>query len=105
MAPEQYAQEFQCSFESALIGSYYGAYLETAQAEDRLTRVPWEPSVPVHIALDLGIGDATAIWFVQAVGSMLHVIDYLEAIDHGLEWYAKVLKDKPYTLGRHLLPA
>ena len=79
MAPEQYAQEFECSFESALIGSYYGSYLETAQAEDRLTRVPWEPSVPVHTAWDLGVSDATAIWFVQPVGRMLHVIDYLEA--------------------------
>ena len=31
------------------------------------------------------------------VGKMLHVIDYLEASDHGLEWYAKVIKDKPYV--------
>ena len=104
MAPEQYAQEFECSFESALIGSYYGSYLETAQAEDRVTRVPWEPNTPVHTAWDLGISDATAIWFLQPVGRMLHVIDYLEASDHGLEWYAKVLKDKPYTYGRHFFP-
>ena len=47
---------------------------------------------------DIGVGDATAIWFVQAVGRMFHVIEYLEASDHGLEWYAKVLKEKPYTL-------
>lgn len=104
MAPEQYAQELECSFESALIGSYYGSYLETAQAEDRITRVPWEPSVPVHTAWDLGISDATAIWFIQPVGRMLHVIDYLEASDHGLEWYAKVLREKPYTYGRHYFP-
>lgn len=104
MAPEQYAQEFECSFESALIGSYYGSYLETAQAEDRLTRVPWEPNTPVHTAWDLGVSDATAIWFLQPVGRMLHVIDYLEASDHGLEWYAKVLKDQPYTYGRHYFP-
>lgn len=104
MAAEQYAQELEASFESALMGSYYGAYLETAQAEDRLTRVPWDPGVPVHTAWDLGISDATAIWFVQPVGRMLHVIDYLEASDHGLEWYVKVLKDKPYTYGRHYFP-
>ena len=55
MAPEQYAQEFECSFESALIGSYYGSYLETAPGGDRITRVPWEPNVPVHTAWDLGI--------------------------------------------------
>ena len=104
MAPEQYAQEFECSFESALIGSYYGSYLDTARTEDRITRVPWEPSVPCHTSWDLGVGDATAIWFLQAVGRMLHVIDYLEASDHGLEWYAKVLKDKPYVYGRHFFP-
>ena len=104
MAPEQYAQEFECSFESALIGSYYGSYLETAQAEDRLTRVPWEPSVPVHVSFDIGVGDATAAWFIQPIGRMLHVIDYLEASDHGLEWYAKVLREKPYTYARFFWP-
>ena len=93
-----------CSFESALIGSYYGSYLDTARAEDRITRVPWEPSLPVHTAWDLGVGDATAIWFLQPCQRMLHVIDYLEASDHGLEWYAKVLKDKPYVYGRHFFP-
>lgn len=104
MAPEQYAQEFECSFESALVGSYYGSYLETAREEQRITRVPHDPSVPVHTAWDLGISDATAIWFLQPVGRMIHVIDYLEASDHGLEWYAKVLREKPYTYGRHFFP-
>ena len=106
MAPEQYAQEFQCSFESALIGSYYGAYLETAARLSTGSRAcRGSRACPCIRAWDLGISDATAIWFVQAVGRMLHVIDYLEAIDHGLEWYAKVLKDKPYTYGRHYFPA
>ena len=104
MAPEQYAQEFECSFESALIGSYYGAYLDTAREEQRITRVPWEPSTPVHVAFDIGVGDATAAWFVQPVGKMLHVIDYLEASDHGLEWYAKVIKEKQYVYGRFFWP-
>jgi phage terminase large subunit len=66
--------------------------------------VPWDPMVPVHTAWDLGISDATAIWFIQPVGKMLHVIDYLEASDHGMEFYAKVLRDKPYTYGRHYFP-
>jgi hypothetical protein len=104
MAPEQYAQEFEVSFESALIGSYYGSYLETAQAEERLTTVPWQSHLPVHTAWDLGVSDATAIWFVQPVGSALHVIDYLEATDHGIEWYARALQAKPYVYGRHYFP-
>lgn len=104
MSPEQYNQEFLASFESALVGSYYGSYLETAQAEQRMTRVPWEPQVPVHVTFDIGVSDATAIWFIQPVGKMLHVIDYLEATDNGLEWYSKVLRDKPYTYGRFYWP-
>lgn len=104
MSPEQYAQEFECSFESALIGAYYADALATAEADRRITRVPWEPHAPVHTAWDLGMDDATAIWFVQPVGRMLHVIDYLEASDHGLDWYAKVLQDKPYVYGRHFFP-
>ena len=106
MAPEQYAQEFVCSFESALIGSYYGSYLDTAQdGGPHHARALGAQRTPVHTAWDLGVGDATAIWFVQPVGHMLHVIDYLEASDHGLEWYAKVLKDKPYTYWPSLLAA
>ena len=104
MAPEQYAQEWMCSFESALIGSYYGSYLETAAARN----THHARALGAQRARPHGLGsrhlDATAIWFVQAVGRMLHVIDYLEASDHGLEWYAKVLKDKPYTYGRHFFP-
>jgi phage terminase large subunit len=104
MSPEQYAQEFECSFESALIGSYYGAYLDTAREEQRLTRVPWDPMVPVHVSFDIGVADSTAIWFLQPVGRMIHVIDYLEATDRGLEWYSKALREKPYTYGRFYWP-
>ena len=32
------------------------------------------------------------------------MIDYLEATDHGLEWYARALKEKPYVYGRHFFP-
>ena len=104
MAPEQYAQEFEVSWESALIGAYYASYLQTAQEEGRLTRVPWDPQTPVHVSFDIGVSDATALWFIQPHGQMLHVIDYLEASDHGLEWYAKALKEKPYTYGRFFYP-
>lgn len=104
MSPEQYAQEFECSFESALVGAYYAGVLATAETEGRVTRTPWEPQYPVHTAWDLGVHDATAIWFLQPVGRMLHAIEYLEASDQGLEWYAKALRDRPYVYGRHYFP-
>jgi len=104
MSPEQYAQEFECSFESALVGAYYAEALATAESERRLARTPWEPQHQVHTAWDLGVSDATAIWFLQPVGRMLHAIDYIEASDHGLEWYVKALQAKPYIYGRHYFP-
>lgn len=104
MSPEQYAQEFEASFESALIGAYYAECLQTARDEGRITAVPHDPTQPVYTSWDLGVSDSTAIWFVQHVGQRFHVIDYLEASDHGMEFYARALAAKPYTYARHLLP-
>lgn len=104
MTPEQYAQEFECSFQAAVIGSYYGALIEAAEREKRIGRVPHEPSAPVTTAWDLGIGDSTAIWFCQQIGPERRVIDYYEASGVGLDHYVKVLREKPYTYSDTILP-
>ena len=105
MTPEQYAQEFECSFEAALVGAYYARELEAARAQKRIRSVPWEPTGPaVETYWDLGIGDPTAIMFVQRMGRELHVIDYYENRGQALHAYAKVLRERPYLYGRHHLP-
>ena len=40
--------------------------------------VPHDPTLQVHTAWDLGIGDLTAIWLIQIAGRELHAIDYIE---------------------------
>jgi phage terminase large subunit len=104
MSPEQYEQEFECSFQAAVIGSYYGKLLTDAERENRITRVPYDPAVPVHTSWDLGIGDSTAIWFIQQVGVEKRAIDYYESSGVGLDHYVKVLRDKPYIYGDTILP-
>ena len=104
MTEAQYAQEFECSFEAAVLGAYYGAELAAAESAGRIGRVPWEPKLRVHTAWDLGIGDSTAIWFWQQTGREIRIIDYYESHGVGLSHYARVLSDKPYAYGRHLLP-
>ena len=104
MSPEEYAQEFECSFTAALIGAYYGKLVETAEKEKRVTNVPHDPAVEVDTFWDLGIGDTTVIWFLQQVGQELHLIDYIEQSGQGLAWYVKELKKKDYTYGQHYLP-
>lgn len=90
-------QEFYCSFDAAVKGAYYASLLNQAENDKRIGFVPHDASKPVYTAWDLGVGDATAIWFYQVQGGEVDVIDYYEASGVGLDHYVRVLKAKPYT--------
>lgn len=104
ISDEAFRQEFLCDFAAALPGAYYGKHMEAARNEERIIRVHYDPSLPVITAWDLGMDDATSIWFVQQVRSEVRVIDYYEGSGVGLEHYAKVLSEKPYAYADHLFP-
>lgn len=104
MTKDQYEQEYECSFEAAIQGAFYGAEMAEAERENRITRVPYDKATDVITAWDLGIGDATAIWFCQQVGQEYHLIDYVENSGVGLDWYAQEVKSKPYVYAEHILP-
>lgn len=104
MSADEFAQEYECSFEAALRGAYYANELSRVRAEGRIKTVPWEPQIPVDTWWDLGFTDETAIVFSQTVGRELHVIDYLEASKASLAWYVAELQRRPYVYGRHTLP-
>jgi hypothetical protein len=104
MDPELSRQEFWCSWTAPMSGSYYGKLMEKAELEGRISNVPWEPKFPVDTWWDLGIGDATAIWFTQSIGKEIRVIDYLEASGVGIDYYVKILREKSYAYGRHGFP-
>jgi phage terminase large subunit len=108
MSPEEFQQEFECSWDAPRSGSYYGKLLHEAQHAGRITRVPHEPRLPVWTAWDLGLDDATAIWFIQqAPGGEVRVIGYYEASDEALPHYAKHILARNYLHGGgafHLLP-
>ena len=105
MTEEQYEQEYECSFTAAIIGAYYGRLMSELEEKDRVTRVPYDPALPVHTAWDLGINDSTAIWFAQIFrGGAVNVIDYYENTGVGLDHYAEVLRQKDYHYGDHLAP-
>lgn len=85
-------------------GAIYQAELERAHADGRIRSVPYDPGLPVDTFWDLGVGDATTIWFRQDVGSEVRVIDYFEASGEGLPFYASVLRQRRYGYGRHYAP-
>lgn len=104
MSEDMIRQEYFCSFDAALPGAYYGRLLRQAETERRIGPVPWSPDLLTHTAWDLGIGDSTAIWFAQTQGREVRLVDYYENFGVGLDHYAKVLREKPYVYGEHLLP-
>lgn len=104
MTPEQYAQEFECSFEAAILGAYFGKEIAEAERAGRIVDVETDPNLLVHTAWDLGVGDSTAIWFFQVAGTEIRVIDHYEAHGQGLPHYASVLASKPYRYGDDWVP-
>jgi phage terminase large subunit len=87
-------QEYYCSFERGIEGSYYARLMNKAREEKRIGRVPVDIYAKVYTYWDLGVGDSTSIWFVQYVGNEVHIIDYYENCGEGLPHYAKVLETK-----------
>jgi len=104
MGEDRYEQEFECSFEAAIQGAFYALEMKEAMDEGRICAVPYDKSLGVVTAWDLGIGDSTAIWFAQYAGREIRIIDYYESSGVGLDHYAKVLADKGYHYTRHVLP-
>lgn len=104
MTEAQYAQEYECSFEAAIEGAYYGTLLEAANTSGRICPLPHKPGLPVFTAWDLGIGDDTAIWFAQRDGGYLNIIDHYATNGQPASHYVELLKDKKYVYGKHFLP-
>ncbi len=101
---DEFRQEWYCSFDAAIKGAYYGKQMSIASEEGRLGNVPYDSALKVHTYWDLGMADATAIWFVQFFGKEIRLIDYYEASGEALSHYVKVLQDRGYIYGQHTCP-
>ncbi|WP_156174062.1 hypothetical protein [Cupriavidus basilensis] len=95
-------QEFMCSFEAPIMGAVYAR--ELRDAVDRIMRVPYDPSKPVHLFWDLGRADKTAIWFAQLGPFEYRVIDYMEGVGKHIGEYIPDLQAKRYVFGDCWLP-
>lgn len=104
LSEDQYAQEFECSFDAAIVGSYYGKLIAEAEGAKRITGVPYDPAAQVWTSWDLGIRDATSIWFAQVVGREIHIIDHYEASGVDLGHYVREIQSKPYSYAGHIVP-
>ena len=96
-------QEFYCDFTAALMGAYYGDLMNAARDDGRIGFYPYDPSLLVYTAYDLG-NDANVCVFAQKDGSGLRIIDHYEEVNTPFSEMCKVVTEKPYTYGAHFFP-
>lgn len=65
MDGDDYLQEYECSFEAALRGAIYGAEMEAAEREGRISDFPADENLPTDVICDLGYADDTVLTFFQ----------------------------------------
>jgi hypothetical protein len=104
MPEEMIQQEFFCSFDAPLVGSYYGNPMAKLLADGHITKVPYDPVLDVHTSWDLGVGDSTVIIFFQMAHNEIRIIDFYDNQGEGLPHYIKTLREKEYVYGDHFAP-
>ena len=104
MGEDKYRQEFECSFDAAVEGSYYGQMLNELEDKKHMQEIPREELSRTFTAWDLGMGDSTAIWVAQITGQEVRILDYVENHGQGLDWYVNWIRDNGWTNATHKLP-
>ena len=104
MGEKKYLQEFECDWIANIEGAIYGDEIAKIDDKKQLARVPYDPTLPVSTAWDLGVADHSSIIFFQQKGTAIQIIDYHEERGHGLPHYIQLLNEKPYIYKEHYAP-
>lgn len=83
-----FEQEYECSFDAAVLGTYYARYINELERRGHVCPVAHDPAFPVFTAWDIGRTDDTVIWFFQVIAGELRVIDYESANMQDVGHYA-----------------
>lgn len=104
MTEEEFEQEYNLSWTANLKWAYYKGELSEMYKDGRCKPWIYDPLLPVYTFWDLWMSDYTAILFVQIFGKEIRIIDSHSENGKSLQWYAKILKEKPYAYEKHYFP-
>jgi hypothetical protein len=101
-----FLQEYECSYERGIEGSYYGTFLDRLKKAGQICPVPWDPGLTVNVAFDIGVNDATTMifWQQNEAQTAIRIIDCYSNNNLGLDHYVKILQDKPYRYDKYFAP-
>lgn len=89
---------------STLAGAIYENEMRLAALENRIRRVPYDRTLPVHTAWDIGWGDTTSIWMFQVLPFAYNFIDYAEGNQKDIAEWIRILQTRPYIWGTDYMP-
>lgn len=102
--PDQYLQEYECSFDAAILGAFYGTEMRMLEEQGHMTEVKYDPSLQTYTAWDIGHTDDTSIWWFQMCRGELRIIDFYSVSGSGVEDVGKIVRDRGYHYEKHFLP-
>lgn len=85
-------------------GAVFGREMQNAELENRITKVPYDPTKPVHAIFDLGWSDHTAIWFLQFIGMETRLIRYMQDSQKTMTDYLAKMQSYGYVYDTLWLP-
>jgi len=94
MGRAQFAQEYEVSFNAAILGAFYAREMHQVRSEGRIASIQPIPGRPVHRAWDIGVKDDTSIWWFQVVGQRVYILDCYTASGVGVDHHAEVVRQR-----------
>lgn len=101
---ESYNQVWEGLCRQTVDGAIFAKEMQQAELDNRITRVGYDATKPVHAICDLGWSDATAWWFVQFIGMETRLIRYFEDSQRTMTSYLAQLQTFGYVYDTIWLP-
>ena len=95
----QFEQEYECSFNAAILGAFYAREMVAVRREGRIAEIEPIEGRPVHRAWDIGVKDDTSIWWFQVVGTQVFILDCYSQSGVGVDHYAEVIEQRRKEYG------
>lgn len=102
--PEDYLHIYGGQCRPAVEGAIYYNEVSKLKSSGRLSNVPYDPMLKVHVVCDLGFNDYMSLLLVQRLASEIRVIRYIEDRMRYIPSYHQELTDLKLNYGTLYLP-
>jgi phage terminase large subunit len=99
-----YANIWEGDCKAAVDGAIYSNEIREAQENNRITTVPYDPMLKVHVVFDFGFNDSMAIILCQRGVSDIRIIKYIEDNHRTLDSFSSEIRSLNYNWGTMFLP-